>query len=312
MKVSPVNKLIESFLEGRGRLLISKSEWEKANAALSELQQTVKELRQQNEELRAEIASLDSCRFADSVVCAKAKNAIVDKPIFINTLPKSGSVYIIRKIAETIGVETQPISYGYFPVDLVDIQKLRDLVTSGNISQGHLDPSPTNLKLLSLYLDRWVVHIRDPRQATLSWIHHLNRFHGEGHDETIERSAPNLPSDYFEWEFSQQVDCQIDRFLIPSLSWINGWLSVYDSGKYNILLTTYDEIIDNDDNFVHKIISFFNNEIMNLDIAHIEKNLSVHFRSGDPDEWRTSFSVEQCKRSTQLIPDALMRRFSWK
>ena len=94
--------------------------------------------------------------------------------IFLNTMPKSGSVYITNTLAKGLGRKHDAISNGYWMNDRIDESKLYKVSDKKLISQTHLPASSSNLCLYDRYTERVIVHVRDPRQSTLSWCHHLN------------------------------------------------------------------------------------------------------------------------------------------
>jgi DNA-binding transcriptional LysR family regulator len=55
------------------------------------------------------------------------------------------------------------------------LRDARALVGGGYVAQSHLAPSLENLQILQHYRLKTVLHLRDPRQALLSWVHHIAR-----------------------------------------------------------------------------------------------------------------------------------------
>jgi len=232
-------------------------------------------------------------------------------PVLLNTLPKSGSVYISSKLSTALSVGMLRISQSSFPNDMVNLPHLQVFAKGGRISQEHLDATPFNVSRLAKYLDRWILHIRDPRQTVLSFTHHLNRHKKENSSLAEELFTLDLSEGYFDKSFEQQLDEQLNLFFAASVDWIKKWLEVYDSGRYDILLTTYDQLIADETILFKNIFDFM--EIPTSTINHVEldKTMDVHFRSGDPNEWREVFTEDQIKRATKLIPKEWKERFGW-
>ncbi|MGU9982501.1 hypothetical protein ACJ4V0_20905 [Phreatobacter sp. HK31-P] len=151
--------------------------------------------------------------------------------IFLNTLPKSASVYSIETIAATVGKPLMTISAGYFPEDQVDFRQLDALIRSRAACQSHLNASALNLRFL-MKLERFVVTLRDPRQATLSWIHHLDRMRQDGAQDLLLAVEPALPSDYFDRPFEARLDHQIDHYLPLTVRWMMDWIAVSGSAPF--------------------------------------------------------------------------------
>ena len=102
--------------------------------------------------------------------------------ILVVTIPKSGTVFTNQMLSRGLSLEPTSVSFGYFPHYLVDIPKLVSFIEGGQVASAHFDASPVNLQSLTAFVKKWVVHIRDPRSVTLSWVHHMNRLYSERHD----------------------------------------------------------------------------------------------------------------------------------
>ena len=84
----------------------------------------------------------------------------------------------------------------------------------GFVSQNHLAPSPENLQILQHFKLKMVLHLRDPRQALLSWIHYLHYItHGNDTSEQLLYFTPRTPFGYFELSLSRQIDWQIENYM---------------------------------------------------------------------------------------------------
>ncbi len=95
--------------------------------------------------------------------------------IFIITLPKSGSVFVQVAIQQTTGLAPMLPSHGYFPEDMLNVESMIKFTQGGHVAQSHCDPSQLNLRILNFFGIDWVLHLRDPRGALLSWTHHIER-----------------------------------------------------------------------------------------------------------------------------------------
>ncbi|MEC4854035.1 MAG: sulfotransferase domain-containing protein, partial [Jaaginema sp. PMC 1079.18] len=218
----------------------------------------------------------------------RAKNL---PPIFINTLPKSGSVFISRSLSQGLGIRNLPLSYGYFPYDLIDINKIADLAKNGGTSQAHIDTSLMNLELLKYYCPKFIVHIRDPRQSMISWVHHINRLNQElkyPNDRLIlQYSCPIVPDDFYEKPLSYQYDWHIENYFPLQVEWLNQWISVRDkNSSLNIFLSQYEDFCIDNETHILKILDFYGIPHEAYSQPKLEKNMSNHFRQGKVDEWR--------------------------
>jgi len=77
--------------------------------------------------------------------------------------------------------------------------------------------------------------------------------------------------------------------------------------------------VENEDAFWNSILEFYNIEksLFKFKPFKPEEHLNplvegeLHYRNSRLDEWREVFTVEQCKKSTELIPEWLFKRFKW-
>jgi hypothetical protein len=93
---------------------------------------------------------------------------------------------------------------------------------------------------------------------------------------------------------------------------MQSWVSVYDSRQYDILLTSYSEIVRGEIEYVHKILDFYCIPRARFVRPTVEKTIpESHFRVGWENEWMTSFSDDQISRATAMIGDDLLSRFYW-
>lgn len=236
------------------------------------------------------------------------------RSVFLNTIPKSGSVYLTSRFAAGLGLQTQQVSYGYFPHDLLSVPAMEQFGKGGAIAQRHLHAHPVNLQLLRDYCGRWVVHFRDPRSVTLSFVHHYNKHHRQGGPNFLAtKYAFDSPQDptYFDWSFERQVDWNVGVYLQHVVDWMSDWMETVESGKYDILVTSYDDMVADTPAFMQRILDFYEIGEDRWDARRSEQANNGHFREGKTDEWRTAFTPEQVERASAMIPDALYERFGW-
>ncbi|MBR0718871.1 sulfotransferase domain-containing protein [Bradyrhizobium liaoningense] len=203
---------------------------------------------------------------------------------------------------------------GAFPNFTICQPGLMWLMSYRLATHTHLAPFRTNLIELGarFKLDRMRVHVRDPRQALISWFHFFPSVIG-----TLDPSQKlhyDVPDDYLEWPQARQLDWQISHFLPWFIDWIVGWLDAPEqpwSGT-KILYTTFEEMVADTRGFFDRILAFY--DIDRAGFIYPDKR-RVHgdrnFRRGDVDEWRTTLSPEQMERASSAIPERLFDRFGW-
>lgn len=236
----------------------------------------------------------------------------VAPPVFLNTMPKSGSVFIMESLAKALDVPYVPVSPGYFPDDLLLLGAMRRLALGGAVTQCHCPPHATNIALMCAFSDRIVIHVRDPRQATLSWLHHVQTFQAQ--KDALVVLSPRLPEDYFDKDLAAQIDWQIDNHLPCVVQWLETWLKVAEGGKsgIRILFSTYEDFHGDPRKFLEKILAFYDVPDARYEIQGLEKTTGRNFRKGTIDEWREVFDPDQAERATAAIPDHMFERFGWR
>jgi hypothetical protein len=239
-------------------------------------------------------------------------NAPVPLLVF-NTMPKSASVFITTWLARGLSASVQPISYGYFPFDTVDYLKAKQCAQGNTISQEHLDASEMNRHILRQFIKKMVVHLRDPRQATLSWLHHLNRLHEHQSYDKLAFVYPKLPASYFRLSFDEQSQWQIEQHLPLLIRWCGQWVEAQRTwDDIEILFTRYEDFRENGEAFMARLSEFFEIPADRFDRrVRPERSMAVHFRKGEADEWQTAFSSANIERANRQIPADLAERFGW-
>jgi hypothetical protein len=232
--------------------------------------------------------------------------------ILLNTMPKSGSVYILKSLAKILQLRMMYIGNRYALIDQIDVRDALTLSRGGFVSQNHLAPSPENLQILQYFKLKMVLHLRDPRQALLSWVHYLHYITGDSDmSEQLLYFTPRPPSGYFEFSLSRQIDWQIENYMPQLVQWVARWVEIADQGTIPILITHQNDLRIEEKAFFDAILEFYQ-----LDLDYALPNLArtmgeTHFRLADPTEWRRTFTPDQAARATSLIPELLSRRFGW-
>jgi hypothetical protein len=233
--------------------------------------------------------------------------------ILFTSIPKSGTVFTGQMLSRGLGLELVRLTAGSFPRYLFDLPRLAQFCAGGMIATEHFDASPENLQLLEAFVDRWVVHIRDPRSVLLSWVHNLDRLHRERHNAPhhLLYVCPTPPKHYFGLSLSQKVDWNIEHFLPNVLSWTKTWIETHDAGHHKILLTTFSDIVSGEDEFLFRILDFYEISRERFSRPAIESNDDLHFRVGREDEWRDWFTPMQLAQIRVMIDGPLTERFGW-
>lgn len=236
--------------------------------------------------------------------------------ILFNTLPKSGSVYISNTLQQVLNLDFFYISSQGFVNDLFYPWSLKRLALGHGISQAHFFAYSENLEQISAFIPQMISHVRDPRQALLSWVHHINNLHDKG----IAKLAPidigrEIPDSYINWSFSQQLDWHIQHYYPLLIQWIESWVSAERTyPNLKILLTSYETFHQNPMLFFNQILTFYGLKPHTYDFQHLIKPVQgeKNFRKGSIDEWREVFTPKQQSQVNLLLKEDWLETFNWK
>jgi predicted nuclease of restriction endonuclease-like (RecB) superfamily len=234
--------------------------------------------------------------------------------LLLNTVPKSGSVFLRTAISRTVNANLVEIGNGFGFIDQINVRKLINLVESNSpvVCQGHFACDQINAQTLEYMNTKMVLHLRDPRQVLLSWIHHLDRITGKDvNSENVLYTFPRVPRNYFEFDLSTKIDWQIANFLPECNTWTSKWVDYAQDHQKNVLVTEYKGLRD-PVFLLRKIFDFTGINTDEITIPSLGEATDVtHFRKGLEKEFLEVFSSSQLRRCNQIAPTDIYKRFGW-
>jgi glycosyltransferase involved in cell wall biosynthesis/uncharacterized coiled-coil DUF342 family protein len=234
-------------------------------------------------------------------------------PLLITTMPKSGTYYLSKLFGDGLFIGTRIVSHQYFPHDVIRQPELRALSRGNCVSQDHFGASPINLTHIARHVDRLVVHLRDPRQAMLSYVHFLDtKQFRRNEQETLLFIYPPLPDDYYRLEFPAKLDWAIEHWLSLLVEWVAEWVEAAATwDRPRIKFTRFEDLVADRDAFFRDVLAFFGIPLERFIPPRIEPDDEIHFRKGEIDEWRRVFTPAQIAAAAAKIPKPLAARFGW-
>ncbi|OIQ03339.1 MAG: hypothetical protein COS82_06775 [Zetaproteobacteria bacterium CG06_land_8_20_14_3_00_59_53] len=235
--------------------------------------------------------------------------------ILLITLPKSGSMFILHSL---MGIcRSRPLLTGDhgFPFGSIDGDGLKLFAKGCAIDQGHYMPSSKNLFLLKREgIDKVVVHVRDPRQALLSWVHYVDKLHKN--NIVFTELDIELPLDYFDKSLEDKIDVMIESWYPHLINFVDGWLRYRREGVsrwgVEVLITEFKKMKNEPGLLFEDIFNFYNIDQSKFPSETINhKGTHSHFRKGESDEWNGVFSAEQVRRTSESITDEMYEEFGW-
>lgn len=250
--------------------------------------------------------------------------------IFFVSLPKSGTVYSWCSLCDMTGLKMPqfqllegweaynsgrdfscPDLYacGDYNTQLLRPEQM-PLYMRGYVFGAHMQASYHNTKILEESgIDRITVLLRDPRDAFVSWVHHIRQLGLPARN--YHSKIYHTPRNYFEWSLEKQFDYQVRSFLPITINWVEGWLDYYAAPdrKLDILFVLYDELKRDPASYIKRIVDF--HEAKNVDFSKlvVPEQGKMHFRKGEHEQWKVDFSPENQRLAADLLQDRIALGF---
>lgn len=234
------------------------------------------------------------------------------EPMLLVALPKSASSFITAMLTNGLNINRQAhIGGGAEPEFLLNQRLVEEAAEKKRFAEYHIPAHPINRAIIAQYYRKMVVHLRDPRQATLSNLHNILR--NQSTEPALNKPLL-LPDGFFGLSFEAQLDIHLRRYLPNVVSWIQGWVDAQESPDFatDILFTRFEDFRSDRDAFFKKIFNFYTIPCERFWFDYMRKSHKKHlFRRGSIDEWETVFSEAQKKWAWERIPGELAQRFGW-
>lgn len=228
-------------------------------------------------------------------------------PMIINAMPKTGSYFIQSTLEELLDIDHQGIAQGTWPNMEMSEANLRLCLNTCSLSVSHLQATSRAIALLKRYkIKKTIVHIRDPRQATLSWIHHLDK------TKNTDYFSPDFftIADYFDLDLKAKIDYQLRHFLPQACQYIADWMDAEKVHDIEVKFLEFSQMKNNPESFFADIYQFFGIHQPLGDVP-LPKEGKLHYRKGLEDEWRNIFDANQIEAANKVVPQKFKDRFDW-
>ncbi len=233
-------------------------------------------------------------------------------PMLITTLPKSASESIWNRLAEGLGLAQSHISMGLFPDCCILGPRAGDFAQGGVISKEHVAASAHNLAMLrQAGIRRVLVHLRDPRQAVVSWAHFVRD------DVSMRLLAPIWrrivpPAAVLAAGFDAVLDWSVENYLKLQVEWVETWVRAAESGEGpEILFLDFEGFRRDSEDYLNRVLSFFRIAPEAFDRERGAQAEDVHLRRGEVDEWLSVLSAKQKACALEIMTPDLCQRFGW-
>lgn len=175
---------------------------------------------------------------------------------------------------------------------------------------------------------RMVLHLRDPRQSQLSAVHHYERMLADGPFYARQNLLAMMPQGYEFWTFEQRLDLQLGlcpeanngamtrmhQNLEGQIHWVERWLEAIERDEIPVplVVTDYNDLADGNLQFVANLLDALGIPRESFDfntMGEKPKPGISHYRRGDPNEWRRSFSEAQQERALKMMTPRVLARY---
>lgn len=222
--------------------------------------------------------------------------------VVLVTMEKSGSVSLANIF--TSGLNLPSFAYSFLNLQVVE-SWAKDYARGGCCYVTHLRPYPVNIaRLKRAGINRMIMHTRDPRQAILSWLHHLERYRD---------AFPEQNNETFRALDLNQKLREVFGFYLHYLRWIEGWVKA--SAEMEIMFSTFEELVTDRDKLAQRYLDFYGPKASAFNASHAfteHAGIDYHKRLGEIEEWRGVFSPENQKLLDSLLAPELKKKFGWK
>jgi hypothetical protein len=252
--------------------------------------------------------------------------------MFLTTLPKSGTEFISGGIRDATKLMSSfedadqssrrmylsgyynsddMISSGVFASERLNLRQVRRCMPTGYLLASHAAATHHNIRVLQdAGCNRVTAVVRDPRDSTVSWTHHVRALGPSMRN--FHSLVQHVPRDYFDWPHARQLAFQVRTFLPAAVNWIESWLGVVaeSDGLLDIQIVYFDELSRHPRAMFERMFEFHG--VADYDLEKIQPPRAGvrHFRKGEHDAWREEFSDADCAFADNLINDRLVRAFN--
>ncbi len=236
-------------------------------------------------------------------------------PICLISLPKSGSVYLQNAVSHAVTAPHLQLSLARFPNDYLISEALRLFVKGGVVSQTHLDARTENLDALhDAGIRRLHVHVRDPRQATISWAIFMAREIQGGLAHRRYLTDPFEPVDIDTESEPWRMEWYAGNHYPACIRWILQWVRTAENDpRFIVNFTDHAELQSDRVGTLRSILVPYgctSDSITEHTIPPPEPG-KRHFRQGSNSEWRDLLPPHVQDWMNDMLPQQLKQRFGW-
>jgi hypothetical protein len=217
-------------------------------------------------------------------------------------VPQGKSASVAVSAIFNSGFSLPSVCYSLVHMDIID-SWAADYARGGACYATHLLPSAEKVaQLKKAGINRMIVHVRDPRQALISVVHHFDSYPDQ---------MPELRARAVGATVNERARKAI-AFFRDTIQWISGWV---DAEKdMEILFSTHEQFVVNKEEFVERYLDFYGADRKHFSYKNAlsqQEGTDYHFRVGKTDEWRQVLEPAFADQISAMLPDKLKAKFGW-
>lgn len=234
----------------------------------------------------------------------KLREANLDKglpSVLLVTQGKSASVSVASIFNS--GFRLPSICYSLVNLDVIE-SWAHDYARGGACYTTHLIPWPENItRLKRAGIKKMIVHVRDPRQALVSMLHHFDMYPDQMAEDRSQAAAGH--------SMSEQAR-NVLRVYENAIGWISEWVDA--EPEIEILFSTHEQFVTGRAHFIERYLEFYSADRQHFsyeDAVRQNEGTDYHFRSGRTDEWRQVLDPDLADQLSAMLPGELKSKFGW-
>jgi tetratricopeptide (TPR) repeat protein len=224
-------------------------------------------------------------------------------------LPKSAGTSLSHAIEQCTGIAhgnaVATTDRDYFPNSRISRKAFCAAIRYPVRLHTHIRATDSNLEILNKSgIAQVLVHVRDPRQAFVSYYFHSKNGMGLVRNRYANRSFDSLDD---QGKFRWFMEFYYPKFI----NWIMEWVQVENNisrYSFSLKITTFEDMLKTGQvSLVKDICDFYG---ISPKYSIVEQK--HRFRKGAVDEWRSVIPDTYHATLSQMIPPVLIERFGWK
>ena len=239
--------------------------------------------------------------------------------LIIPGLPKAANVFIETAIAATLDC-TRAMFVSSREQQIQPDQFAAFLALNRGVGGQHFAASKHNLALLVAHdIHRIAILVRDPRDAVISFWHHLERpdIKTKRREASPDTSDRGVGHDYYGLTPEQKLSRLVERVFPTFQNWVANWVRAADDTQgIQCYFQHFEQFAADQRGTLRALLHFFGHDIDPVLPAIGQTRLGgidpvTHFRRGRAGSYRDEAPPELVRRFDEGLNRALAARMNW-